>query len=208
MSDEATRRAILARRARFLAAALAATVPAGACKRDPDPEIEADQAPGGKGTKPQACLKTVETAPTEATPHECLKIAPPPSDAGEPVPHPCLKVAIPEEEPARPDGGVDAGVAPASPRVEVKGSSAAEVVIAKSRWRFRRCQFKALAVDPKASGVVTVSVEIGADGKAGTVKATGGTTELAKCTSEVFSSITFSDPAGTKLTVTVTYPKG
>ena len=47
------RRTILARRAKFLAAALATTLPAAACEKD-KPKTEDPEA------RPQACLKTVE----------------------------------------------------------------------------------------------------------------------------------------------------
>ncbi len=47
------RRAILARRAKFLAAAIATTLPATACEKD-KPKTEEPEA------RPQACLKTAE----------------------------------------------------------------------------------------------------------------------------------------------------
>jgi hypothetical protein len=204
MTDEATRKAILARRARFLAAALAATFPAEGCKREGD--VAPDEAEGTKGQKPQACLKTDER-PTEE-PRVCLKVAPPRSDA-EPIPHPCLSVAIPNEDWGGADAGLEAGVPlPPAPSVEVKGSTEAIALVSRNRWRFRRCQAKALAIDPKAAGAVIVAIEIGEAGKPKDVKGSGASTELAKCTSEVLGALTFTDAPGTKLTVTVTYPKG
>jgi hypothetical protein len=198
MTDEGTRRAILARRARFLAAALAATFPAEGC----DDSAKVCLKPTyDDQTEPQACLKTDPGPPTE--PRVCLKVAPP--DDSVPIPRPCLSQAFPD--PALADAGLEAGVTlPPAPSVEVKGSVDATAAITRSRWRFRRCQAKALAVDPKAAGAVMVAIEIGEGGKPKDVKASGASTELAKCTGEVLGALTFTDAPGTKLTATVTYP--
>ncbi len=102
MSDDA-RKAILSRRARFVAAALTAvgTSAMDGCKPQPcleptpvDAEMRA--APADAGTAP-VDKKSDAAEETMAPPEPCLKIAMP-QDAG-PPPMPCLSVALP------PDGG-------------------------------------------------------------------------------------------------------
>lgn len=108
MTDERTRHAILARRAKFLAAAIAATLPA--CDREkegiapdhptthaiPDAGAPVATSPPRDAAVAAPCLEIAEPtdagpADVEPPPMPCLKIAPP-KDAG-PKPHPCLKVA-------------------------------------------------------------------------------------------------------------------
>jgi hypothetical protein len=114
MSD--ARKAILARRAKFLAAALVATLPA--CDREkegiqPDhAQPQKSQAADANADKPATspspadaamampCLEVMPdpTATPDAgpKPHPCLKI-PPPHDAGpkpSPTPQPCLKMSV------------------------------------------------------------------------------------------------------------------
>lgn len=101
--NERSRRAILARRARFLAAALA-TLPTAACDR----EKEAIQPDHPRiGAAPDAAFDSTTTAATQSEdagvdatkptpePMPCLKVAPP-RDAG--MPHPCLKKAISDDD--------------------------------------------------------------------------------------------------------------
>jgi hypothetical protein len=108
MTDERARRAILARRAKFLAAALATTLPA--CEREKE-GIQPDHAkvlPMDSGTPatspaaedataPMPCLQIVAEpdAGTKPTPTPCLRL-PRPTDAG-PKPHPCLKIAVDDD---------------------------------------------------------------------------------------------------------------
>lgn len=111
MTDEKSRQAILARRAKFLAAALAATLPA--CDREkegiaPDHPTASVTDTGAPATSPSRadaalmapCLEVAplpaDAAPADAGPKPmpCLKMLPPSRDAGPgPVPQPCLKVA-------------------------------------------------------------------------------------------------------------------
>jgi hypothetical protein len=106
MSDE-TRRRILERRARFVAAALGASVSASCDRVNPmvclePPPISADDA--GTKTPASATGTTSASAPSapppepDAMPLECLKIAPPPSW------HP-------------PDGGSGGGASSTKPKV-------------------------------------------------------------------------------------------
>lgn len=106
MSD--ARKAILARRAKFLAAALAATMPA--CEREKE-GIQPDHATrpiadaGAPSTSPppedaalaMPCLEVMPTPVAKdggAKPHPCLKM-PMPRDAGaSPTPKVCLKMAV------------------------------------------------------------------------------------------------------------------
>lgn len=94
--DDEARRIILARRARFVAAAVtinAAAAVAAACEPclSPTGPIEPDGAvpDGGRDATPQPCLNVVQP-PTDA------------GDAGDATPQPCLS-------PLPPDGGDDAG---------------------------------------------------------------------------------------------------
>jgi len=111
MSD--ARKAILARRAKFLAAALAATMPA--CEREKE-GIQPDHATrpttiadaGAPATNPppedaalaMPCLEVAPTAADAGTkPHPCLKM-PMPRDAGtSPTPKVCLKMAVDPDDP-------------------------------------------------------------------------------------------------------------
>ncbi len=108
MTDDRTRKAILARRARFVAAALTATLGGVACDREkeaiaPDPAKTDHDA--GALTTVDAIAETTGDAPQrpDAVPIPCLA-PPPPRDAGLPPPGagpkplPCLKVAMPKGE--------------------------------------------------------------------------------------------------------------
>jgi len=105
MTDRRTRKSILARRAKFLAAALVATLPA--CDREkegiePDhPTTKTEPVDAAAPTKPPApdaamampCLEVMplaSSADAGPKPMPCLKIVP--RDAGG-APHPCLKVS-------------------------------------------------------------------------------------------------------------------
>jgi hypothetical protein len=81
MNDDQARKAILARRARFIAAA---AVGAGLAGCD-----------GGKSGEPTVCLTVATQVPVETAPTVCLAYRPPPPDAGPdagPRPAPCLEV--------------------------------------------------------------------------------------------------------------------
>jgi hypothetical protein len=103
MGDDEARRLILARRARFVAAALTGLTAAmcGGTEDEANPRPCLDVAQDG-GT-PQPCLSTVE----DAAPQPCLDVVPDAGDGGgdagedagdaDAGPQPCLKVA--------PDGG-------------------------------------------------------------------------------------------------------
>ncbi len=113
MSDDETRKLILARRAKFVAAAIASVgIACGKTGADPQPclsppPMEQD------ATTPQPCLSVmipvepVDAAPpiqtdsdAGAQPQPCLSPMPnPPQDAGKPVPQPCLKVKPPTPQP-------------------------------------------------------------------------------------------------------------
>lgn len=117
MTDDRTRKAILARRARFLAAALA-TLPTAACEREKEgiqPDHAKVEAKGDAAAPPLPVVDSGVDARPSAV-HPCLEFAPPPADAAEPLdaatphvclrivvprdagtPHPCLKMAPPEE---------------------------------------------------------------------------------------------------------------
>lgn len=84
-----SRKVILERRARFVAAAIAATIPAAGCDKD-RPRHEEDV------VEPQVCLKIAEPAPQTG------KIKGRAVDASPPSAIACLDVA-----PARTDGGTD-----------------------------------------------------------------------------------------------------
>lgn len=90
--DEAARRAILARRARFVAAAVASVGIACGKTTSTDPP-------------PAPCLSV--PIQTDAEPRPCLKVAlPEDARAPEPPPQPCLSIAI------QPDAQADAGAKP------------------------------------------------------------------------------------------------
>jgi hypothetical protein len=106
MTDDRTRKAILSRRAKFLAAALVTTLPA--CDREkegiqPDVPTTAPSTDAGSTTTtastapPVPCLEIAEPVDAGPPPMPCLKIPPPTSDAGpKPHPHPCLKMSSPD----------------------------------------------------------------------------------------------------------------
>jgi hypothetical protein len=92
MGDDQARRLILARRARFVAAALAsvaATAAVGAGTEGCAGEIEQTDGGVSDAATPQPCLKK---APDDAGPKPCLDvIGPEPEDAGpDAEPQPCL----------------------------------------------------------------------------------------------------------------------
>lgn len=111
MTDDRNRNAILARRAKFLAAALVATLPA--CDREkegiaPDhptkPAVTDTGAPSNAPAPADAavfapCLEvaqppgTADAGDAAPAPMPCLKVLPAPADAG-PKPHPCLKMPV------------------------------------------------------------------------------------------------------------------
>lgn len=111
MTDDRTRKAILARRARFLAAALA-TLPTAACEREKEgiqPDHARVEGKADAGAPPSPGIDSGVDARPSAV-HPCLAFAPPPSDAATPMaclsvarprdagtPHPCLKMAPPED---------------------------------------------------------------------------------------------------------------
>jgi hypothetical protein len=202
MSDDAVRNAILARRARFLAAALVAAAPALGCKKS-DAEIEPDRRGGAHsgdgddhgGVAPQVCLKVAggsggtkggSTKPDDSiVPMPCLEIAQP-EDGGAPMV--CLSVAAPPG---------DAGPRPTITKADVKvtGMPSAEAAVAKSKWRFRACYSKALAVDPTAGGTVVVAVTLASDGSVSSATASGGTPAmLGTCLGAAFRALTFPAP--------------
>lgn len=203
MSDDAVRNAILARRARFLAAALVATAPALACKKG-DSDIEPDRHGGahsgdGAGRErvaPQVCLKVEGgsggtkggSKPDDSViPMPCLEIALP-EDGGAPMI--CLSVAVPSE---------DAGARPTITKADVKvtGMTSAEPVVAKGKWRFRACYHKALAVDPGAGGTIVVTVTLASDGSVASATASGGApATLGTCLAAAFRAMTFPAPEG------------
>ncbi len=90
MSDEEIKRLILARRAAFIAAAVA-SLAAAQCEPKP--------------ADPQPCLSQVPYDPTEPRPQVCLSPIPqqPPPDASadapEPTPQPCLSPVVPPKRP-------------------------------------------------------------------------------------------------------------
>jgi hypothetical protein len=98
--DEEARKKILARRATFVAAALAGV--STACGKEPGPP-------------PQPCLSVL--APVEdAGPEPGLSPAPPPSRPEEGgVPMPCLKVAAPTEGPKTAPSNVEEDAGPKPP---------------------------------------------------------------------------------------------
>lgn len=113
MSDDETRKLILARRAKFVAAAIASVGIACGKTTEPVPCLSPPpQDPDASVTSPQPCLSVaipVDPVPPDAgnniqvdpdagpAPAPCL--SPMPADAGAPVPRPCLKVAQPKPPP-------------------------------------------------------------------------------------------------------------
>jgi hypothetical protein len=103
LADEEPKKRILARRAQFMAAAVASLSAASACDRC------------GESPKPVSCLSVSVLVPDAgatieddaAPPRPCLEIMDTPLDAGRP--HPCLSVIMPP--PARDAGATleDAG---------------------------------------------------------------------------------------------------
>jgi len=102
MGNDDSKKLILARRARFVAAALAsvaATTPlivgAEACggeteEQSPQPCLSVDAEPP-KDVTPQPCLSVDAEPPKDATPQPCLDIEPPKDAAGADAdPQPCL----------------------------------------------------------------------------------------------------------------------
>ena len=89
MTDDDSKRRILARRAQFVAAAVASLGAASACDRC------------GDSPPPLSCLSVSVVVPDAgatitddaAAPRPCLEIMDPPLDAGRP--HPCLSVIMP-----------------------------------------------------------------------------------------------------------------
>lgn len=120
MSDprDDAKKKILARRASFIAAALASV----ACQKEPAERPEPclavpigyqppDASPEPPPPQPQVCLTPMVATPVDAgppavepEPQPCLKVAPPPRDAGRspgppgPPPRPCLTPLRPEEK--------------------------------------------------------------------------------------------------------------
>lgn len=91
MTDDEPRKRILARRAKFIAAAMAGLGTATACDRC-----------GGPGASPGPCLSVSVVVPDAgatieedaAPPRPCLEIMDSPLDAGRP--HPCLSIIMPQ----------------------------------------------------------------------------------------------------------------
>ena len=91
MTDDGARKRILARRAQFIAAAVASFGAASACDRC-----------GGPSASPGPCLSVSVVVPDAgatieddaAPPRPCLEIMDPPLDAGRP--HPCLSIIMPQ----------------------------------------------------------------------------------------------------------------
>lgn len=96
MGDEETKRIILARRARFVAAALASVAAAAgveACGSGGPDQPTTDAGTGRDGAEPQPCLSaTAPDSGIDAQPQPCLEPLPPDAgDAGNDAePQPCL----------------------------------------------------------------------------------------------------------------------
>ena len=81
--DDEARKKILARRATFVAAALAGV--GTACGKEPTPP-------------PQPCLTPVQTVDDAAAPEPCLSPPPRPDEADAGKPEPCLRVPVPADD--------------------------------------------------------------------------------------------------------------
>jgi hypothetical protein len=91
--DDEAKRIILARRARFIAAAVTIHAGVAAC--------------GKTDETAQPCLSV---APADGSaPQPCLSVAEPPRDAGDASPQPCLSPLPPDAGDASDDGPGDAG---------------------------------------------------------------------------------------------------
>lgn len=90
MGDDSARRLILARRARFVAAALASVAATAGVATATEACVggsEREEIDGGSDANPQACLAMTP----DANPQPCLDIVPPEDDAGaDAEPQPCL----------------------------------------------------------------------------------------------------------------------
>lgn len=103
--EDPDRAAILARRRRFIAIALSGlTVGATGCPEPAQPATPPDSGTAPGDARPEPCLKVAappESTPTDPPPPKdpeptpCLKVAAPPEPEPAPEPTPCLKVAPP-----------------------------------------------------------------------------------------------------------------
>lgn len=181
MDDDARRR-IFARRAQFIAAAMAGVGAASAegCRQKPDgqstdAEIVAE---------PRACLKNAVDRGYELTREPDATALPLVGDA---------HVV---------SGGVSVSAA-------AGGAAVADVdlVLARNRWRFKACYNKALATDATTAGIATFKVTVDSSGNVETAatseKSTIPTTLLA-CIAGTFRSMKFSEPTGGAATFSVT----
>lgn len=130
--DDENRKAILARRARFMAAALTATTGCDLLKppqpclsvvevRPPDAGTPSDENQPPE-VAPRPCLEPPATDPTRAPPQPCLSQVDPRLEQQEPLgtPQPCLKIAVPSARPCLtpvpppppPEPPADAGTRP------------------------------------------------------------------------------------------------
>jgi hypothetical protein len=101
--------AILARRAAFIATAVAALTQNECKKSDPGPSPCLEPMPydgdagGGDdgGPEPMPCLSPLPAVQADAEPEPvpCLSVRMPDPDAGPPEPRPCLKPKLPEPRP-------------------------------------------------------------------------------------------------------------
>jgi hypothetical protein len=112
--DDRDRDAILARRQKFVAAALAGLAATGtsACYESHTPgDADAGRRDAGRDTGPSVCLGAPFDAGVDSGPMPCLDVAiddagpsvclsaPAPADAGEPAP--CLEMGVPDDEDER-----------------------------------------------------------------------------------------------------------
>jgi hypothetical protein len=95
-------------------------------------------------------------------------------------------------------------------RVEVLPGAAAgaDAVVAKNKWRVRKCEEAALRRDEKPESTTRVTVTVDDDGKATKAVATGATSkETATCFEEALRAPTYpvGEPKTHVLTVVVTF---
>lgn len=195
---------ILARRASFLAAALAGVgVAASGCDKDKPTVVDAE---------PQPCLSAREAPPSfdaDALPHPCLS----PRFA---APSPTNDLVLDTDYPLVIRAGADP-IVEGTVRVKVVGAPvprAANVAAGPlMQARIRSCLIDATKDDKKISGSIELTLELGSDGRITKSSATSAgdcSEELRKCIVRNTRGLGFHDLGEGKTSnviVTLTFPK-